>query len=198
MDTIRVRRLGYPVRKSFEDVGRTYACLSADKPRALLKLATPEGAKEVACEVMSKALGMDSSDKWQCGTDRVFMRNGVVELLDAALSVRGEGDGTRCCEVEQTSCGWLMIAGGWMNGWVAGFMFFQRRLASVAVVIQANVKGMIQRKEYKKTRTSIMLIQVRCAALFPHTAGDVTPHPPLRPGREHGVLLMMFCRASSG
>ena len=85
LDTIRVRRMGYPVRKTFEEVARTYAVLTGNKESALARIATQ--AKQVACEIMTGVFGLDSSSKWQCGTDRIFVRTGVVELLDAALVV---------------------------------------------------------------------------------------------------------------
>jgi myosin heavy subunit len=87
LDTIRVRRLGYPVRKSFDDIARTYMSLTGDKAKAMAALATG-GSKVVACDIMARVLGRDNTGQWQCGTDRIFMRNGIVELLDVALAVR--------------------------------------------------------------------------------------------------------------
>ena len=57
LDAIRVRRVGYPVRRSFEEVVRSFIELTANKAAALKRMqASKHGARFIAADICTKGV----------------------------------------------------------------------------------------------------------------------------------------------
>ncbi|XP_011484715.1 unconventional myosin-VIIa [Oryzias latipes] len=127
IDTIRIRKLGYPVRHSYEAFLKRY--------RVLLKTAIcdPKTSKAATCcEAICKAV-IGGKDEWKMGRTQIFLR----DTHDAVLERRREEELSRVAVVIQRV----------MLGHKDRKCFVKKRRA--AVVLQKNWKGYRQRKELK-------------------------------------------------
>lgn len=88
LDAIHVRKVGYPVRREFEELALHYIILTGNKTAALKRFKGKKGPKVIAGDICKKVLGEEGVSGWQRGRDKMFLRNGILEVLDAALKVQ--------------------------------------------------------------------------------------------------------------
>ncbi|OQR90458.1 myosin-like protein [Achlya hypogyna] len=80
METVRIRRSGFPVRRTFDEFVDKYKLLVAVYSVRAKKAATTNKEK---CEmILSQAL---QRENWQLGHKKVFMRDSQLRLLDAVV-----------------------------------------------------------------------------------------------------------------
>ncbi|CAG5897084.1 unnamed protein product [Menidia menidia] len=129
MDTIRIRRLGYPVRHNFGDFLRRY--------RVLLKttVCDPKTKKASACcEAICQAV-IKGKDEWKIGRTQIFLR----DAHDAALEQLREEELSRVAVVIQR----VMLSHKDRKS------FLNKRRA--AVVLQRNWRAYRERKNQAKS-----------------------------------------------
>ncbi|KAF6720455.1 Unconventional myosin-VIIa [Oryzias melastigma] len=127
LDTIRIRKLGYPVRHSYEAFLKRY--------RVLLKttICDPKTSKAATCcEAICKAV-IGGKDEWKMGKNKIFLR----DTHDAVLERRREEELSRVAVVIQRV----------MLGHKDRKVFVKKKRA--AVVLQKNWRGYTERKTLK-------------------------------------------------
>uniref|UniRef100_A0A3P9J1V9 Myosin VIIAb n=1 Tax=Oryzias latipes TaxID=8090 RepID=A0A3P9J1V9_ORYLA len=123
IDTIRIRKLGYPVRHSYEAFLKRY--------RVLLKTKMGDFVTYCIWRILDAVIG--GKDEWKMGRTQIFLR----DTHDAVLERRREEELSRVALVIQRV----------MLGHKDRKCFVKKRRA--AVVLQKNWKGYRQRKELK-------------------------------------------------
>ena len=82
METVRIRRCGYPVRRAFKDIVEDYGLLLPKAARDDAAL----GDRERCAALLGAVLGAEGDEGgWQLGHTKAFMRDGCVAALDEAL-----------------------------------------------------------------------------------------------------------------
>ncbi|XP_059200423.1 unconventional myosin-VIIb-like [Centropristis striata] len=131
MDTIRIRKLGYPIRHTFQDFLKRY--------RVLLKTTVCDPKTETAaacCEAICKTV-IKGADEWKIGKTKIFLR----DAHDAALERLREEELSRVAVVIQRV----------MLGHKDRKSFLRKRMA--AVVLQKHWRAHreeIQRRKLQK------------------------------------------------
>ncbi|RVE61473.1 hypothetical protein OJAV_G00171010 [Oryzias javanicus] len=128
LDTIRIRKLGYPVRHSYEAFLKRY--------RVLLKttICDPKTSKAATCcEAICKAV-IGGKDEWKMGKNKIFLR----DTHDAVLERRREEELSRVAVVIQRV----------MLGHKDRKCFLKKKRA--VVVLQKNWRGYRERTKLKK------------------------------------------------
>lgn len=90
LETVRIRRIGYPIRQRYVDLAQHFLPLAKDpiEARPLVESGM-EGAKKVCEGFLKTYLGEDGkSAGWALGLDRCFLRAGKIAALDRALAAR--------------------------------------------------------------------------------------------------------------
>lgn len=89
METVRIRREGYPVRRAHEALFMKYRLLLPSKLRSSKDFQA--GCREILSLVLGSSDGDGDKDSaasaatWQIGSKKVFLRDGQLAKLDAAL-----------------------------------------------------------------------------------------------------------------
>ncbi|XP_044074657.1 unconventional myosin-VIIb-like [Siniperca chuatsi] len=124
MDTIRIRKLGYPIRHTFEEFLKRY--------RVLLKTTVCDPKRETAaacCEAICKTV-IKGEDEWKIGRTKIFLR----DAHDAVLERLREQELSRTALVIQRA----------MMGYKDRKSFLRKRRA--AVVLQKHWRAYRQEK----------------------------------------------------
>nr|XP_015812974.2 unconventional myosin-VIIa [Nothobranchius furzeri] len=148
MDTIRIRKLGYPVRHTFEDFLNRY--------RVLLKttVCDPTTSKAAACcEAICKAV-IKGRDEWKIGRNQIFLK----DAHDVVLERLREEELSRVAVVIQRV----------MLGHRDRKSFLKKRRA--AVVLQKHWRGHSERIQQRKVQQGFtrLVSQVRSRTLQSH------------------------------
>lgn len=154
METIRIRRAGYPIRHGFREFVERYRFLINGVPpahRTDCRLATAR----ICAAVLGKT-------DYQLGHTKVFLK----DAHDLFLEQERDRVLTRKILILQRS----------IRGWVYRRRFL--RMKAAAVTIQKHWKGYAQRKRYKKMRVGYMRLQalIRSRVLshrFRHLRGNI-------------------------
>ncbi|XP_055300601.1 myosin-VIIa isoform X1 [Sitodiplosis mosellana] len=154
METIRIRRAGYPIRHGFREFVERYRFLINGVPpahRTDCRLATAR----ICAAVLGKT-------DYQLGHTKVFLK----DAHDLFLEQERDRVLTRKILILQRS----------IRGWVYRRRFL--RMKAAAITIQKHWKGYAQRKRYKKMRVGYMRLQalIRSRVLshrFRHLRGNI-------------------------
>lgn len=157
METIRIRRAGYPIRHGFIEFVERYRFLISGIPpahRTECRLATTK--------ICSAVLGKSGKSDYQLGHTKVFLK----DAHDLYLEQERDRVLTRKILILQRS----------IRGWVYRRRFL--RMKSAAVTVQKYWKGYAQRQRYKKARVGYMRLQalIRSRVLshrFRHLRGHI-------------------------
>lgn len=154
METIRIRRAGYPIRHTFKEFVERYRFLISGVPpshRTDCRAAT----SKICAAVLGKT-------DYQLGNTKVFLKDAHDLFLEQ--------------ERDRVLTKKILILQRSIRGWVYRRRFL--RLKAAAVIIQKYYKGYIQRKRYKMMRIGYMRLQalVRSRVLshrFRHLRGHI-------------------------
>ena len=136
LETIRIRKLGYPVRKRYQNFAEHYRCL--------IKGRIQRGAptKEIARYILDQE-GEGERDNFQLGSTKVFMRESLEQKLEKQRQVLHEA---AVLKLQRHARGYLA----------------RRKYDTMrrnALVIQKTYRGWKVRKEYTKMRGGIVKLQ---------------------------------------
>ncbi|XP_060860512.1 unconventional myosin-XV isoform X5 [Metopolophium dirhodum] len=134
LETIRIRKLGYPVRMKFSEFVDRYRVLV--RKRKLPPKGTPN--REICQAILEK-----HSDEYQLGTSRVFLRESLERHL------------------ERERAAILNTAAITLQRNVRGFLARTRYTAKRqnAIKLQASVRGWIQRRRYETLKLGVIKAQ---------------------------------------
>lgn len=154
METIRIRRAGYPIRHTFREFVERYRFLISGIPPA-----HKTDCRAAASRICQAVLG--KSD-YQLGKTKVFLKDAHDLFLEQ--------------ERDRVLTKKILILQRNIKGWYYRRRFLKMRAASV--IIQKNVRGYLQKKKYQKMRTGYMRLQalIRSRVLahrFKHLRGHV-------------------------
>ena len=135
LETIRIRKLGYPVRKKYQAFAEHYRCL--------IKGRVQRGAptKEIARYILDQ--DPNERDNFQLGSTKVFMRESLEQKLE---SQRLDLFGIAVLKLQRHARGYLA----------------RRRFNTMrrnALIIQKTYRGWKVRKEYTTVRSGIVKLQ---------------------------------------
>ncbi|KOB75157.1 Myosin-VIIa [Operophtera brumata] len=154
METIRIRRAGYPIRHSFREFVERYRFLISGVPPAHKTDCRPATAK-ICAQVLGKS-------DYQLGHTKVFLK----DAHDLFLEQERDRVLTRKILILQRS----------IRGWVYRRRFLKMRAA--AVLIQRHWRGKLQRLRYNKMKVGYARLQalIRARVLahrFRHLRGHI-------------------------
>lgn len=157
METIRIRRAGYPIRHGFREFVERYRFLINGVPpahRTDCRLAT--------ARICAAVLGSSGKCDYQLGHTKVFLK----DAHDLFLEQERDRVLTRKILILQRS----------IRGWVYRRRFL--RMKSAAITVQKYWKGYAQRQRFKKMRVGYMRLQalIRSRVLshrFRHLRGHI-------------------------
>ncbi|XP_033507095.2 unconventional myosin-VIIa-like [Epinephelus lanceolatus] len=183
MDTIRIRKLGYPIRHTFEEFLKRY--------RVLLKTTVCDPKTETAaacCEAICKTV-IKRADEWKVGRTKIFLRDAHDAILErlreeelsrvavviqrvmlghkdrksflkkrrAAVVLQKNWRAYRQREMRRKlQQGYARLASK-IRGRKMQLQFQRQRAAAVA--IQSQVRGYRERKAWKQKRDTVILLQ---------------------------------------
>ena len=135
LETIRIRKSGYPVRIKYSSFVQRYGCV--------LKGRIPRGAptKEVARVILDRNL-QDRSN-YELGSTKIFMKEPLEKRLE-----------TERRDIQETEV--LKI-----QRYVRGYLARKRynKMKSSALLIQSHYRGYRVRKDYSKMRKGVVALQ---------------------------------------
>ncbi|XP_054646683.1 unconventional myosin-VIIb [Dunckerocampus dactyliophorus] len=194
METIRIRKAGYPVRYTFDEF--------LDRYRVLLKtyLCDPQKeSKEKCCESICESV-LSGEDDWKTGKTKIFLKDfhdtmleleRMKELHAKALLIQKVLRGYRYRrEFLKKKAGALVIQKHWRGHKgrklyrvvQKGFARLQAQVRSrqlhvqykrkrqAAVVLQAQARGYLARKGWKRKRDAVVLLQAHTRGLLARKA----------------------------
>jgi len=93
LETVRIRREGYPVRESFDDFWSRYKVLLRENAESRKFAEDVQKSKDykAGCEhILAEILGQDKVDEndlplWQVGNTLVFLKDGQLSIIDQAV-----------------------------------------------------------------------------------------------------------------
>ena len=135
METIRIRRAGYPIRHAFNDF--------VDRYRFLIDGVKPshkEDCRAASARICQAVLG---TADYQLGRSKVFLKDAQDVYLEQLR--------------EQALARKILILQKCIRGWAQRRKFLKCRES--ALVIQANWRGYLQRKNYRAMRQGFMRLQ---------------------------------------
>ncbi|XP_026169030.1 unconventional myosin-VIIa-like [Mastacembelus armatus] len=190
MDTVRIRKLGYPIRHTFEEFLRRY--------RVLLKTTICDPKTETAaacCDAICKTV-IKGQDEWRIGSTKIFLK----DAHDAALEREREHELSRVAVVIQRVMlghkdrksflkkrrAVVVLQKHWRAYREKILRHGYERLASkvrgrklqsqyqrqrvAALTIQTQVRGYRARKDWKRKREAVMLLQAYTRGLLDRRA----------------------------
>ncbi|KAM4551102.1 unconventional myosin-X [Odontesthes bonariensis] len=136
LETVKIRRTGFPVRRPFQDFCCRYKVLM----RGVLVPDDPKGS----C-IQLLQLYDDSSSEWQLGRTKVFLRESLEHRLEKQREV----------EVLKAA----MIIQAYVMGYIARKQY--RKLLQCIVVIQKNYRAFYWRRKFLLLRWAALTFQKR-------------------------------------
>lgn len=166
METIRIRRAGYPIRHSYPDfIDRYRFLINGVKPPH--KEDCPAATARICQQILGVSVVLND---YQLGKSKVFLK----DAQDVYLEQMREEVLARKILVLQKS----------IRGWAQRRKF--QRYKQSALVIQSNWRGYIQRKNYKVMRQGFMRLQAMYQArLLSHRYNSL---------RDRITQLQRYCR----
>jgi myosin-5 len=161
METVRIRRSGFPVRRLFEEFQQKYQILTRHLPKAKRGAMTD---KEL-CEVILRLIPREN---WQLGHKKVFLRDSQLRNLDnemrkimseAAVKIQSQVRGraqrrkylaARAHIIRVQSLARRFLARRW-------FLTIKRRV----IHVQAVSRQFVQRRKYLQLRKATVVVQSR-------------------------------------
>ncbi|ETV95393.1 hypothetical protein, variant 1 [Aphanomyces invadans] len=137
METVRIRRSGFPVRRTFAEFFEKYKLLH--KVYAAKTKSNPKTDKEKCELILTHAV---ERDNWQLGHKKVFMRDSQLRLLDAVV---------RKVRVEAA-----VVVQKYVRRFLQRKLFLHIRAAIVKV--QSKVRMFVARKKFRRMRHRITLL----------------------------------------
>uniref|UniRef100_U3IHW3 Myosin X n=1 Tax=Anas platyrhynchos platyrhynchos TaxID=8840 RepID=U3IHW3_ANAPP len=134
LETVRIRRAGFPVRRPFQDFYKRYKVL-------MRNLTLPEDLNE-KCAVLLR-LYDNTSTEWQLGKNKVFLRESLEHKLEKQR------------EVEVTKA--AMIIRAHILGYTARKRY--RKVLYYVVVIQKNYRAFCSRKKFLCLKKAAIVLQ---------------------------------------
>ncbi|XP_044862668.1 unconventional myosin-X isoform X1 [Mauremys mutica] len=134
LETVRIRRAGFPVRRQFQDFYKRYKVL-------MRNLTVPEDLKG-KCAVLLRRYDSTSTE-WQLGKNKVFLRESLENKLEKQR------------EVEVTKA--AMIIRAHVLGYVARKHY--KKVLYYVVVIQKNYRAFLQRRKFLHLRKAAITFQ---------------------------------------
>ncbi|XP_042302396.1 unconventional myosin-X-like isoform X1 [Sceloporus undulatus] len=134
LETVKVRRAGFPVRRLFQDFLLRYKML-------LKNLKNPDGAKATCAEFLK--MHDSSQSAWKLGKTKVFLKEALEQTLEKAREEE------------------LRKAATIIRAHVLGYMArkkYQRALSSV-VTIQKNYRAHFWKKSFLRLKASTIVLQ---------------------------------------
>ncbi|RHY28707.1 hypothetical protein DYB32_006939 [Aphanomyces invadans] len=159
METVRIRRSGFPVRRTFAEFFEKYKLLH--KVYAAKTKSNAKTDKEKCELILTHAV---ERDNWQLGHKKVFMRDSQLRLLDAVVrKVRVEAAVVvqkyvrRFLQRKLYVSSWLTLV-AWMRprSHIRLYRFLHIRAAIVKV--QSKVRMFVARKKFRRMRHRITLL----------------------------------------
>ena len=135
LETIRIRKMGYPVRKKYQAFVEHYRCLI----RGRIQRGVP--TKEIARYVLDQ--DPSEKDNWQLGSSKVFMRESLEQKLEKQR-----------LDIHEVA---VMKLQQHVRGHLARRQF--NTMKRNALIIQKTYRGYKVRKEYTKVRSGIVKLQ---------------------------------------
>ena len=135
LETIRIRKLGYPVRKKYHTFAEHYRCLI----RGRIQRGAP--TKEIARYILDQ--DPSERDNWQLGSTKVFMRESLEQKLEKQR-----------LDIQEVA---VMKLQQHVRGHLARRQY--NTMKRNALVIQKTYRGWKVRKEYTKVRTGVVKLQ---------------------------------------
>lgn len=179
VETVKVRKTGYPIRYLYGDFLKRYQCLSSK-----LDLSSPILTENVA-RVFS-IIDRVQADSYQFGRTKVFLKESLhLSLEDARMAKLN-----RMAVVLQAR----------MRGYYLNSKYLKMKKA--AIVIQSNTRRMVQRKKFLKARKGFILLQaihrmkhqrqafikIRNESRNKKAVLQAVPPPPTPPTEEEVIL----------
>ncbi|TPX61422.1 hypothetical protein SpCBS45565_g07261 [Spizellomyces sp. 'palustris'] len=143
LDTIRIRKAGYPMRLPYDGFVREFKCLI---PAGMVY--KKEDVKKISIGIAAEANLGDGG--WQAGKTKLFLKqDSLAAIQDRAAQV------LRAKVVLLQKC-------------MLGYMYRQRylQMLKAAKVLQTYIKGFICKRRYKKTTRAILKIQAVARGWF--------------------------------
>ncbi|XP_022668747.1 unconventional myosin-XV-like isoform X2 [Varroa destructor] len=136
LDTVRIRKTGYPIRFKFSQFADRYQCLISQK--TLGRAAPPRDICQRILEQFSSR-----QDNYQLGQSKVFLREPLEQHLDRTRANR------------------IRSAVITIQKHIRGYLARQRydRIKLSAVKIQSAYRGYAQRRKYLKVRRGVVRVQ---------------------------------------
>uniref|UniRef100_A0A8C4XVW3 Myosin X n=1 Tax=Gopherus evgoodei TaxID=1825980 RepID=A0A8C4XVW3_9SAUR len=134
LETVRIRRAGFPVRRQFQDFYKRYKVL-------MRNLTVPDDLKG-KCAVLLRWYDSTSTE-WQLGKNKVFLRESLENKLEKQR------------EVEVTKA--AMIIRAHVLGYVARKHY--KKVLYFVVVIQKNYRAFLQRRKFLHLRKAAITFQ---------------------------------------
>ncbi|XP_005386194.2 PREDICTED: unconventional myosin-X [Chinchilla lanigera] len=136
LETVRIRKAGYAVRRPFQDFYKRYKVLARN-------LALPEDVRGRCAALLQ--LYDASSGEWQLGKTKVFLR----ESLEQKLERRREEEVTRAA----------MVIRAHVLGYLARKHY--RQILRGVVTIQKNVRAFLLRRRFLHLKRAALVVQKR-------------------------------------
>ena len=151
METVRIRKLGYPARMTFASMAKRYRFLVSIEKQS--ELTHREQVADLLAQYCPLPDGTDPATVYQAGRTKIFMKRRVVDILNDALS-----------DVVQDS---TQIVANMINRAVMRRRFKKQLLARR--LMKWRVRTMVDRAAYLKKRNAartMLFLQVRCLFLL--------------------------------
>ncbi|XP_078282791.1 unconventional myosin-X [Rhinoraja longicauda] len=141
LETVKIRRAGFPVRRHFQDFYTRYKVLMRNLPVA-------DGFKG-KCEALLCSYDTTKTE-WQLGKTKVFIRESLEQKLE-----KHHGAAVYKC---------AMVIQAHVLGYLARKRY--KRTRSMAVVIQKNYRALFWRRRFVLLREATVRLQAQCRGLL--------------------------------
>ncbi|XP_028413164.1 unconventional myosin-XV-like isoform X2 [Dendronephthya gigantea] len=142
LETVRIRKLGYPIRYLYPDFLRRYRCLSSGRVRHESQM------KDQCLQILRTVAGSQTVNAFQLGYTKAFLSEGMSHKLEEV----------RYRKINQAT----ITLQKHVRRMLYRRKFIQMRKS--AVLIQSQVRGWGQRRKYKKMREGFIKAQARFKA----------------------------------
>ncbi|XP_072431295.1 unconventional myosin-X [Chiloscyllium punctatum] len=136
LETVKIRRAGFPIRRQFEDFCARYKIL-------MRNLSLPDDLK-AKCAALLYCYDNTNTD-WQLGRTKVFIRESLEHRLEK--------------EREIEVCKAAVIIQAYVLGYLARKQY--KKILHMVVIIQKNYRAFFWRKRFQRIRNSAIILQTQ-------------------------------------